>query len=560
MAQIATYSAPENLGLQPTEVGIEAKAAAARRLEAFYSQISESQVSIGRDIAGITKTAGDLYDKVETHREVSHGAAAFSSLFNNLETQWNDTAKGADPNDPSVAAKFRETVLEPELNKFRAGFTTEKSQQWAESHVDSLRQHMFQKTAADMSTLAGIAVQKNYTQASNSLASAARNDPSSLDMALKTAETSIGGIVDSSPTLKASDAARVKEEMLQKTQEAIVKSAVVGMIEKNPNIDLAEIEKKYGKYITGPEMQMFQKAAKTQAKSDLLTERQLQLHARQMADQDAHAAANKNFSDNVSIDEQTNRPIINPQFFKGALDIVRNNPGAPSANQIARTYIDWGEHQQNLKDEAIRTDPMVKASLLNGMFDASKPTTELDILRQEADNKLSPRDGTILRAMVKEMGPNLSKDPIIHTAIDAAKERVGETLMVDGHERFANFMQAFLPEYMRQKAAGTLPPNALDLKDEKSLIRQSLKAYEPSASERMYAHTLKSIGATPQSLNLTGPDRTTAVQSVQNKPPFVPPQTWEYSASRDQFRDPATGKFYDRAGKEVKPRVVPMSR
>ena len=40
------------------------------------------------------------------------------------------------------------------------------------------------------------------------------------------------------------------------------------MIQKNPNIDLDSIQQKYGDYINGAEMKMFQKAAQTQAKVD----------------------------------------------------------------------------------------------------------------------------------------------------------------------------------------------------------------------------------------------------------------------------------------------------
>ncbi|MHC5867447.1 hypothetical protein ACYTX8_09235, partial [Streptococcus pyogenes] len=75
--------------------------------------------------------------------------------------------------------------------------------------------------------------------------------------------------VNSSPTLDAGTAAAVHGEVSQRAKESIVKAAVIGMITKNPNVDLDAVQKKYGEYIKGDEMKMFQKAAQSQAKANL---------------------------------------------------------------------------------------------------------------------------------------------------------------------------------------------------------------------------------------------------------------------------------------------------
>ena len=92
---------------------------------AFATQTADALSQTGQRIAGAVKDAGDVAVKFEDHREISAGAAAFSKLQADLTDQWNQTAKNSDPNDPSVAAKFRETVLEPALEKFQGGFNTE---------------------------------------------------------------------------------------------------------------------------------------------------------------------------------------------------------------------------------------------------------------------------------------------------------------------------------------------------------------------------------------------------------------------------------------------------
>ncbi len=137
----------------------------------------------------------------EDHKEISTGAATFAKLQENLTKQWNDQAKTADPNDPSVAAKFRETVLEPALENFKGQFNTEKSQQFAEQKAESLRSHLYEKTAADMSSLAGIAVRKNINDSTTSMSNTAILDPSSVPNLLKGVDHSIAGIVGSSPTM-----------------------------------------------------------------------------------------------------------------------------------------------------------------------------------------------------------------------------------------------------------------------------------------------------------------------------------------------------------------------
>jgi hypothetical protein len=49
--------------------------------------------------------------------------------------------------------------------------------------------------------------------------------------------------------------------------------------------------------------------------------------------------------------------------------------------------------------------------------------------------------------------------------------------------------------------------------------------------------------------NITGPGREITNTTIENR--FAPPNNWQFSPSRKQYRDPATGKVYDLNGKEV---------
>ena len=195
MPNIQQFDAGD-LAIRPDELGVETTARAAMRLGALGDQVAQSYDQTGQIIGRAVDTAGAVAVQHEDHAQISRGAKGFSDLLNNVNDQWNAIAKTADPNDPSVAAKFREEQLEPALENFQAGFTTENSQRWAEDQVDRLRDHMVEKTSADMSTLAGIAAVQNTTDTINKLGNATFNDPSSLDFSRDTLKQSVSAIAD----------------------------------------------------------------------------------------------------------------------------------------------------------------------------------------------------------------------------------------------------------------------------------------------------------------------------------------------------------------------------
>jgi hypothetical protein len=150
-------------------------------------------------------------------------------------------AKRADPNDPTVAAQFREQVLEPALQDYSKGFLTEGGLKFAQGRTESIRNHMFTKTAADMSSLAAAAVSVNVSETANRLSNTAMNDPSAVPHLLKNADELVGGIVESSPNIKGTDSAKARMGLTEKMKEAIVKAGAQGAIAKaaNPEAEAA---------------------------------------------------------------------------------------------------------------------------------------------------------------------------------------------------------------------------------------------------------------------------------------------------------------------------------
>lgn len=494
MPQIKVLDTPD-LGLRPSETGVEARAAAARRGGGFFNQVAEAYGTVasltndtGSRVASTMRDAGDVAVKYAEHREISHGAAVGAQQIDGLNNAWTAALKGgkdadgnpippADPNDPSVAAKFREQMLEPALDKFKEGFTTERGQQWAEQFVDQYRKHMFEKTAADMSSLAKIASANNAQQTINSLSSASYTDPSSLRANVDAFKHSLDGIAGSA-NLSGTDQAALRTEQGYKGIKELTHAAIAGAISNGADWRKIADDPAYKPYIDRAEIERFDKAAKTQAKVDAYHEKSIAVAQRQLDDLNVHKNATDTISKNVSVDPQSGKPIINPQYFKDALEIARKNPDAPSTAATVRTMLDWGESQMNKSDHT--TDPTVASTIDSRMFVPENPTTKMDVMRAEADKKMSSTDAS-LRMRIIDQRDKLPTDPQFKFAMDGAKQLIdgrtpGERSMQAG--KYATFMQEFLPEYQRQKAAGTLPPNALSLRDPNSLLSKSMEAYK----------------------------------------------------------------------------------
>jgi hypothetical protein len=516
---------------------------------------------LGRDASSAIETAGNEYVKYQDHKEISHGAATAADLLVNLENDWNEQKKNADPNDPSVAKKFYETNVKPSLDQFKSAFTTENSQKYAEGIAEKYNQHFATKTAADMSSMAGQAAVLNAHKMINSSSSAVYNDPSSLPTVLDVMKHSVGSIVDSSPTIDAETGQKVKGELLFKGQEAAVKAAVSGMIKQNPNVDLDAVQKKYGEYLQPGEIKMFQAAAQRQAKTDASQARQDQILQKQQADLKVHQDATKVMTDNMRINPLDGKIMIDPKFFSDSLELARQNPDAPSAAATARTLLDFGDSQQN-KERKIVTDQSVRQDLTDRMFSPDKPTTSLELMKAQIDGKLSDHDFTTMDRMVKEMAESPLKGPVWQNTLTAAKD----SLIVNvpgvkgkdnvGIANYSSFLQAFVPQYQAKARAGTLPPNALDTKDPTSMISQALQPYQRNMADRMrdYTTMFGGIGATePGASEPKKPaQQSRMVGDVPVPVALNGVASLQFNKAKGLWRDQSSGTIYDAKGNPVK--------
>lgn len=261
MPNIRGFEAPQGLDLRPTELGIDAVTGAARRTGGFYNQAADATNATGARVAGAMKDAGQVALDQMDHEQIATGAAKGAEVFDGLTQSKDKAIKAIDPNDPAYGQKvetalkqWRENTLAPALDKFQEGFTTDKSQDFAEKWVAKIRDHMFVSTSADMSTAAGIGVKNAVRTIANVSSNTATLDPSSVPAQLDLVEHSIGGLVDSSP-VKGTAGAELKSEVLERTREQIVKAGAIGAIAKSndPEKTAADWTAKYPKYINGAE-------------------------------------------------------------------------------------------------------------------------------------------------------------------------------------------------------------------------------------------------------------------------------------------------------------------
>lgn len=408
---ITEFNAPD-LTLRPSETGVEATARAGLRLGAYGNQVAGALERSGQDIGrGIAGAGTAAYQYME-HRETSAGAANFAQMMVNLEQDWNNTAKNADPNDPSIAAKWRAETLEPALEKFHSSFLTTGAQDWAETRIDAFRQHLFTKTAADMSSLAADAAHVNVERTANGLTTAVYNDPSSLSFARDTLAHSLDGIVASSPNMSATDAAKVKTELTQKVEEQLVKNAIMGTIVKGGDWRTIANDPKNAPYVNAPEAQQFERAQRMYQRMDEAETR----NARVMKDytdrQNWNQAADK--LELSTLPEKSGDPPVLPDNYWDQVKKIGVMPGTDPAR--LRSLIDNGERLTNKLGKPEPLGPISHATtmdLLAGIRSGTVTSTD-DIYKAYGDNKLNNADFNFLQHEWAERktpeGERLDKD------------------------------------------------------------------------------------------------------------------------------------------------------
>jgi hypothetical protein len=493
---IPQFDAGTNIGLTPTDVGVESYGRAGRTVAELYDRAGSAIADAGRSIAsGATSLASAALAHID-HAQISAGAQHGVDFLAQKDQEWNDLVKdpNTDVHNPAVAQKFIEENLEPALQDFTNGFTTDKSQAWADDFAQRVRQHFLTKTAADMSSVAGAADHSTALKTIDTLGSMTFKDPSSLGVARDTLKANIDGLITSSPTLTPEKAAELRGDLLDTGERHLVHQAVTATILQGGDWRSIANDPRNAQYIDPSELVVFAKAQKAADRTAILQNQAIADHQKKQNEDAAKTAYNQNLTNNASIDPTTGRVTLAPDYFSSALKLA-TLPNAPP--DLARTAIDWGE--QKLKEnEAISSDPDTRKSLTDGLFDPDKPTTRVDLMKAQINGKLSNQDFASMERLVTTLEQQpLGSEPFKET-MKAAEGTLTYAMPgmpgkdPTGLTNYSRFVQSFLPQYLQQTRAGTLPPNALDLSDPNSLISKSIAPYKRTPAQ-MLADRIKEV-------------------------------------------------------------------
>jgi hypothetical protein len=161
-------------------------------------------------------------------------------------TQASDPGASSYAPQGDTASQFNSQYVEPFLKNYISSFTTDAGKEYALRQADELRTHFYMKQQADMATVAGHQVVNDAESNINSMATLAREDPSSTDLALKMYDTHLNATILNNPNLTGDQAAQVKAEYGQKGKEQIALAHYYGLANRTPQVALDEL--KAGKY------------------------------------------------------------------------------------------------------------------------------------------------------------------------------------------------------------------------------------------------------------------------------------------------------------------------
>ena len=550
MPNIREISGPSDLGIRPDDRAMESTANAGRRIASLYSSAAEARASVGRTANSTIQDVGQTVVKYMDNREISAGAAKFADLMAGLDRDWNERVAKADPNDPGVAQKFLEEVVNPRLDQMREGFNTENSTRFAETQIQHLRTHFVSKTSADMATLAGVAARSNINSLTNQLSNAAISDPSSLRTSMKLVENSVGAMVDSSPTLRGVDAGKMKLELTDAAQAAIVKAAAIGAINANPEKGLKQFSgPEYSKYISGAELKQLEQQARTVERARRVDENYA-LQNQKLFRQEASDNREGEYLQKLHSDDPKEKASV-------------------SAAVIANDYTLTREARERMINIVEReTKPAAAAKVSNATAndlitrirapegDPTRITDTNQIYKALEDGKLNKSDFKFVIEEFKNLrtpeGEELGKqqDEFIKSVkpmIDKSNPLLGKIDQSGGLQMYA-FTLALKKKVDEYRKAGKDPrdlmdPSKPDFMGSPAALSQFQKPLQQSLQD--VASSLRTGPSVPIS-GLTPP-------SASNPPPSLKGiASLTYSASRKQFRDDATGKIYDINGAEVK--------
>lgn len=402
MPNIREYNSPQALqGIRPSELGVDALAQSGRRIASVMGQAGRD---IGGGVASLGRAADEVKAKIDQHdamQEISVGAAAYANLNSQLTGQWNDQFNKSDLNDHTIGDNFMSGVLEPALEKFQQGFSTEAGQKYALERTTALREHFGQKIAGDMSNRAADALGANAATLLNSSSNMARNDPSSMPFAMDQWESSLKAMAQNSGA-NTGAVSKVLTEQMEKGKAQIAQSAAIGMADKNPDALIAEINKgTFDNYMDGSQVKQMEAYARTQKNAQA---QQFRLNSKDASDDYI----------NQTYDPKTGlvKPVTAELFGQIMRDPKLTEPDKRSTVRFLQQQ--YSAQQREMNNEEHASDPQLLSSMRQRFASGDPrqyPTNE-EIGEALGSGRLNSKDaGSLAKSNELLTGKTAREDP-----------------------------------------------------------------------------------------------------------------------------------------------------
>lgn len=555
MPAIKSYNSPnagEGLRINNSGIGaVEGEAASAIRA----ASLAERNVdATGRAIGSAIKTTGEVaaqaYEQYYVQPEISKGAAALAGYQDDLTTKWNTLAKSTDPNDASIKQKFLTEELEPALQKFNDSFQTADGKKFAEAQSNQFRKHMFEKTTADSATRAGEAIVANMNTFKNTLSNTVRTDPSAYDHSASLVDASIKEQIANTPGLSVATAAKIEGTLATNIKAELAKATILGVAEKNPDAAQKMIDSgKFNTLIDGTEMSNMVKTMKNASRAD-------QNFAR-IEKERQEAAVSEARADNY---------ITKLYSGKGPLPSVKEIALDPELNVKDRKMLieTAMKRSEQTPDAPVVKDNAEKVGdLMSRLTDPNAKLTLSDLLLAARDGDITDATFNRLNSLRQAVDAEPLKDPAIKSTFDAVEAKLTNKIPgmnntdPKGAEAVSRWKLMALPKIIEMQKAGKLTAADMDLSDPNSFISKSIKPYTRDLPQKLADFNaefasggLKVPGATSTAAPVTPAKEYGGLTNVPPDLKGIAALSWSEKTQR--YYDTASGKAYDKTGKEIK--------
>jgi len=400
MPNIRTY--------QNTQSGFSGDNRGANSFGYTAQHLRQDYDSMGRQAESSIKTIGDKVVREAERSETSALAAKYAQTFESLTQSWNDTAKNSDPNDPDTGSKWREDVMRPALDELGIDLSTDKGRETYDRMSNQLQMHMFEKTTADQSAMAGDAAVSNINTMVNSYTNAVAADPSAMRGALPLLEAGIEATIASYPNLTAQQASELRTKLTDEGRSNIASAAAIGMIDRNPSaFREAAASGQFDGLLDAQKIAQLDGYADSQERAAVSAQKAAETELRRQQTEYVVSASNQIVAQ--SVDPNTGAINIKPDFFKQTARLALM-PNAPQG--LARAMLDFGATKQREAAAGMPavTDPLVYQDFSDRMFVPKGTPGALalaEVYQARAAGLLSDKDFTFYKGAVGDA----DKDP-----------------------------------------------------------------------------------------------------------------------------------------------------